>query len=91
MGDIFNIFDKIKDNWREWQSIPYAFFSLAGLYAWLAFKVDVLQTPATLIFSHLFFLVLFSFILFSVLSMKTMKRLKVPMNRKQLKGKTENL
>ena len=56
MGDIFNIFDKIKDNWREWQSIPYAFFSLAGLYAWLAFKVDVLQTPATLIFLALIFL-----------------------------------
>ncbi len=59
MGDLFNIFDKINDNWREWKSIPYVFLTLTGLYIWIAFKLDIMQRPARLLFLSLIFLGIF--------------------------------
>ncbi len=59
MGDLFNIFDKINDNWREWKSVPYAFLALTGLYVWISLKADVMQTPERLLFLALVFLGIF--------------------------------
>ena len=55
LGDIFNIFEKIKDNWREWKSVPYAFLSLAAIYIWIALRADKIQNFEDLLLMALIF------------------------------------
>ena len=55
LGDIFNVFDKIRDNWREWKSVPYAFLSLAAIYIWIALRADKIQNIEDLLLLALVF------------------------------------
>lgn len=44
MKDIFDFFDKLKENWREWKSLPYVGIALAAAYIWLILQFEALRT-----------------------------------------------
>ena len=65
MGDILNFFEKVKANWREWRSVPYAFLGLLSFYLGLALNIDALKNLECLLFLALIFLGFFLTYIFS--------------------------